>query len=203
MDGHHRQRRDAEVLPGFAMMSAARFLSKSLGSTNGAQTCQPRATPWVSRRNVSALKGRHRVGLAPLQGLSHFSHTPRALPHCHLVKASKDADRGFRGAHASRVLVAASRRNELSETHKPGKNSAPEEPARRSAGRGAFAKANPEKSSSSRDATTNTRDACAPRRAPLRHPHSARLTKWQWGVALGWLVCGPLALQRSGHTQSA
>ena len=126
-----------------------------------------------------------------------FAGKPRALPHCHLVKASKDADREFRGAHASRVLVepalsleGASRRNELSETHEPGKSSAPEEPARRSAGRGAFAKANPEKSSSSRDATTNPRDACAPRSAPLRHPQSVRLTKWQWGVALGWLAAG-------------
>ena len=76
---------------------------------------------------------------------------------------ANSAERELRGAHASRVLVAASRRDELPTPSALGKSSAPPRPAGVLPRRGGLAEPCASQSSSSRDAATNTRDACAPR----------------------------------------
>ena len=52
----------------------------------GPQTCQPRATPWVTgNKKIKALKGRPHI-VAPLQGFVFSQSKPRALPWDGLVR---------------------------------------------------------------------------------------------------------------------
>ncbi len=55
------------------------------GSTNGAQTSQPRATPWVS--SAERLSPERAAEFAvPFQGCWHFCFQPRALPWAGLFR---------------------------------------------------------------------------------------------------------------------
>ena len=72
---------------------------------------------------------------------------------------ARDDEAEVRGAYASRVLVPASRRNELSEESSLSQTSGDEAALACSAGAEVLPDLDAEKSSSRRDAPTNTRDA--------------------------------------------